>query len=302
MARWRGMVYLLAFMIRLCRVSDLPALRLLARTFTLPPVLAAGEMAWVMERQGEVVGYAVVTAAPGLAGVADLSGFIASGWQRRGLGQELLGFVCRQARRRGFAQLSCALPALDMPAALFLNRCGFYLEHEERRLALRDLSGLPPVRLPPLFTLSALPLPAAVRQFRLLYDACFGPHPWYQPYQDDAEVLAEMQETYSDLTDLLFLRHEGQPVGFAWVRRMPAAAGEIEPIGILPSFQGKGLGRSLLLYALRRLYEQGSQTAQIAAWSQNLPALHLYESVGFQPSASLFYLAHDLKNSTSARS
>lgn len=289
-------------MIRLCRVSDLPALRLLAETVGLPPVLAAGEMAWVMEREGEVVGYAVVAAAPGLPGVADLAGFIAPGWQRRGWGRELLRFVCRQARRRGFGQLSCALPALDTSAALFLNRCGFYLEHEERRLALHDLSGLPPARLPPSFTVSALPLPTAVRQFRLLYDACFGPHPWYQPYQDNAEVLAEMEHTHSDLTDLLFLEHEGQPVGFAWVRRMPAAAGEIEPIGILPSFQGRGLGRNLLLYALRRLYEQGSQTAQIAAWSQNLPALHLYESVGFQPGASLFYLAHDLKSSTSPRS
>lgn len=280
-------------MIRLCRPDDLPDLCLLARSFT-PPLLVVGGMAWTIERQGGLVGYAAITAAPGLPGVADLSGFIAPDWQRQGLGRRLLRFVCRQARQLGFTQLSCALPALNTPAALFLNRCGFYLEHEERRLVLRDLSGLPSLRVPPPFTVSTLPLNAAVRQFRQLYDACFGPHPWYQPYEDDAEVAAEMGDTYGDPAALLFLQHGEQPVGFVWVRRLPASVGEIEPIGILPAWQGQGLGRALLLYALHRLREQGVQTARIATWSQNLPALHLYQSVGFQQSASLFYLARDL--------
>lgn len=287
-------------MIRLCRSSDLPALRQLAQTLTPPPTLTAlRHAAWVMERHAALVGYAALAAAPGLPGVADLSGFIAPGWQRRGFGSKLLQFVCRQARQRGFTQLSCVVPAQDTPAALFLYRHRFHLEHEECCLTLTDLSGLPSLALPSHFALATFPLSAAATQFRQLYAACFGPHPWYQPYQDDEEVMEEMNHTRTGPADILFLLHDGQPIGFVWLRRLPAAVGEIEPIGILPAFQGQGLGRSLLLSALRHLHEQGAHAAQIAAWSQNLPALHLYQSVGFQKTAGLFYLTRDLRSGTS---
>ena len=285
-------------MIRLCHPSDLPFLRQLAPDAT-PPL--AGTHAWVIERQGELAGYAAVAAAPGLPGVADLSGFIAPTWQRQGLGRKLLRFVCRQAQQRGFTQLSCVLPALDTPAAHFLRAHAFRLEHEEYLLTLSDLSGalgarLPDSPLPPHFTLTTFPLPAAASQFRQLYDACFGPHPWYQPYQDDEEVLAEMHHTGAIPADLLFLLHDDQPIGFVWLRWLPAFSAQIEPIGILPAYQGQGLGRSLLLRALHRLHEQGTQTAQIAAWSQNLAALHLYQDVGFQKNAGLFYLTRDVRS------
>jgi [ribosomal protein S18]-alanine N-acetyltransferase len=53
--------------------------------------LQAGSDCWVMEWQGVVVGYAVVTAAAGEAHLLNLS--IAAAWQRRGYGRELLMYV-----------------------------------------------------------------------------------------------------------------------------------------------------------------------------------------------------------------
>jgi [ribosomal protein S18]-alanine N-acetyltransferase len=53
--------------------------------------LNAGSDCWVMEWQGVVVGYAVLTAAAGEAHLLNLS--IAAAWQRRGFGRELLTYV-----------------------------------------------------------------------------------------------------------------------------------------------------------------------------------------------------------------
>ncbi|MBI4195757.1 MAG: ribosomal protein S18-alanine N-acetyltransferase [Betaproteobacteria bacterium] len=58
--------------------------------------LAAGYHCWIMECQGRIVGYTVITIAAGEAHLLNLS--IDAAWQRRGLGAMLLRFVVKLAR------------------------------------------------------------------------------------------------------------------------------------------------------------------------------------------------------------
>ena len=58
--------------------------------------------------------------------------------------------------------------------------------------------------------------------------------------------------------------------------------GHFEPVGTHPDFQGKGLGKILLLDTLRRLKLEGMEQACVCTNHDNLAAIHLYESVGFQ--------------------
>jgi [ribosomal protein S18]-alanine N-acetyltransferase len=58
--------------------------------------LGAGYHCWIVECGGVIAGYVVVMIAAGEAHLLNLS--IADGWQRRGLGGELLRFVVRLAR------------------------------------------------------------------------------------------------------------------------------------------------------------------------------------------------------------
>ena len=58
--------------------------------------LAAGYHCWIVECGGAIAGYTVVMIAAGEAHLLNLS--VASPWQRRGLGRELLGFVVRLTR------------------------------------------------------------------------------------------------------------------------------------------------------------------------------------------------------------
>jgi mycothiol synthase len=58
--------------------------------------------------------------------------------------------------------------------------------------------------------------------------------------------------------------------------------GQIEPIGVRPDFQQRGLGRAILLEGLRRLQAHGATTALIDSDGENDPAHSLYASVGFR--------------------
>jgi len=63
--------------------------------------------------------------------------------------------------------------------------------------------------------------------------------------------------------------------------------GQFEPVGTHPDFQRKGLGKSLLFEGLRRLKSEGMTEACVCAEHDNLPAVGLYEAVGFQKNKRL---------------
>jgi ribosomal protein S18 acetylase RimI-like enzyme len=58
--------------------------------------------------------------------------------------------------------------------------------------------------------------------------------------------------------------------------------GLFEPVGTHPDFQRQGLGKALLLEALRRLRENGMRQAIVSTEEDNQPGIKLYESAGFR--------------------
>lgn len=249
----------------------------------------AGGKAWVVEEKGEVVGYAAVAPLPGLAGIVELEGFIAPAQQRRGIGSRLLAHLIRELEHTGVRQISHCVTALNAPAARFLHRHGFAVEHEEWVMVLPDLGQLPPLSLPADCRLQTFNRARAIRHFCSLYDKSFRPYRWYQPYSP-----AEVAATLEDAADILFLTCSGRPVGFVWSHLAEADAGEIEPLGIIRPYQGQGYGRLLLLAGLHRLARRGAKRAAIGLWAENRAALRLYQSLGFRHEYARTYLAYNL--------
>ena len=243
---------------------------------------------------GEVVGYTAVSTVPGLPQVRVLRGFIAPQWQRQGFGsqllQQLISDLGQEMRRWGTVskfQLSQRTNGTDTSVYHFLRHHNFAIEHEEHHLILQATNALIP-QLPNL-SITTLPRTQAISQFLTLYDESFGPHAWYQPYSV-REVAALLYQP----KDLLFLQHQNEIVGFAWVKMSSAGVGEIEPVGILNRWQGRGYGRFLLQSAIHTLTIRGATSIHIATWGSNKPALHLYRSLGFQLDHTLTYLTYDL--------
>ena len=250
----------------------------------------AGGQVWVIEENGEIAGYAAVAPLPGLEGIVELEGFVAPTRRRRGLGSRLLAHLIREVEYTGVRQLSHYVTALDTPAAHFLRRHGFTVEHEEWVMVLPDLAQLPPLSLPTDCRLQTFNRATAIRHFCTLYDESFSTYRWYQPYSH-----AEVAATLGDAADILFLTCDGQPVGFVWLHLTEADAGEIEPIGVIGPYQGRGYGRLLLVAGLHHLARRGAKRAAIGLWMENEVALGLYQSLGFRHHYTRTYLAYNLQ-------
>lgn len=246
-------------------------------------VLGADGRIWVITNADEdPIGYALTAPIPGLPGQIELDGGILPAWQRQGYGSALLQHVRQHA---GPVHLSYCVASLDSPAAHFLQRRGFTVEHEEWVLGRPSLNELLPI--PERSDGHCAPFVnrrRAIHTFCALYDASFAAHPWYQPY-----TAAEVDATLVAAQDILFLRRDDIPIGFAWLH-IHDGVGEIEPFGIVDGWQGLGYGRFLLTAVLHQLAQRGATTAQIGAWHNNHPALHLYQSLGFQHHHTQTYL------------
>lgn len=270
-------------------ITSTDAGEMVAWTGELEERLESGSRAWVAARGRRLAGYAVADPIPGLPGVYDLSGGMVPARRRQGLGTRLLRHVQMATADEANRQLSCRVDSLETGAARFLLARDFYLEHEECLLELRELSAMPPIPDTPAADLRPLPQERAVVEFCRVYEAAFAGRPWSQPYTS-AEVAAAL----AGPDDLLFAMIDAAPVGVVWHEVLPDGRGRIEPLGIAAEYQGRGLGRRLLLAALHRLRGRGASSIEIGVWRDNIAAMHLYGSLGFAETGNWFYLACDL--------
>lgn len=83
-----------------------------------------------------------------------------------------------------------------------------------------------------------------------------------------------------------FLLHEidGELAGFCWTKvhaEDGESMGEIYVVAVSPDFQGRGLGRQLVLAGLEHLADEGLRTAVLYVDRDNLEARSLYRALGF---------------------
>jgi ribosomal protein S18 acetylase RimI-like enzyme len=58
---------------------------------------------------------------------------------------------------------------------------------------------------------------------------------------------------------------------------------DLGPVGARPAYRRQGLTRAVLLEGLRRMKARGMQRACVSTGVNNVPAMRLYESIGFKP-------------------
>jgi [ribosomal protein S18]-alanine N-acetyltransferase len=101
---------------------------------------------------------------------------------------------------------------------------------------------------------------------------------------------------------LVYLRREGKMVGAGMVTPdldNPRQA-NAENIGVLPEFQGQGLGKALMKAMIHHARTLGLETLILQVGKDNTRALNTYKSVGFTQDkgpegSSIVYMRYDLK-------
>lgn len=109
----------------------------------------------------------------------------------------------------------------------------------------------------------------------------FSSHPeqgrWTQADLDDRIA----QPWFDPAGFLLAVDADGRLLGFHWTKRHSSVLGEVYVIGMDPSEQGRGLGRTLLLAGLEHLRGAGAETVILYTDQENHAAVRMYANTGF---------------------
>ena len=100
------------------------------------------------------------------------------------------------------------------------------------------------------------------------------------------DLVSHMSEPWFDPDGFLVHESDGVVDGFCWTKVHPAtdsdpAMGEIYVIAADPSTHGTGLGRALTVGGLEHLARAGLQVGMLYVEHDNVPAVRLYERLGF---------------------
>ena len=108
---------------------------------------------------------------------------------------------------------------------------------------------------------------------------------WPSRFSEEVYETVRKEGLWRAGLDCIALDPDDQVAAFALVWPDDAnQVGELEPVGVRPDLQRRGLGRAVLLHALHRLRAEGASTAIIGSRGDDAyPGPRtLYESIGFR--------------------
>lgn len=198
--------------------------------------------------------------------------------RREGFLDDLLGSACQQVQARGGADVRLWAYIAEVKEAA--ERAGFKLER-----ALYNLRAPLPLAVAPRFADGIV-----VRGFREGVDEdawldgnnrVFSGHPENGNW-GIADLDRRRRRSWFS-SEGLRLAWEGEDLaGFCWTKVPSPRAGEIYVIGVLPGYQGMGLGKALLLEGIRYMDAiHGARACVLYVDSGNTPAMNMYRSIGF---------------------
>ncbi|MFI9235965.1 mycothiol synthase [Streptomyces sp. NPDC053079] len=169
------------------------------------------------------------------------------------------------------------------PAARHLAQVlglSLFRELRQMRRTLHDLDLPEPV----------LPEGVTVRTFRSGEDdaawlavnaAAFAHHP-EQGSLTQRDLDDRKAEAWFDPKGFFLAERAGEIIGFHWTKiHADEGLGEVYVLGVRPGAQGGGLGKALTAVGLRHLAAQALPTAMLYVDADNLPAVAVYERLGF---------------------
>ena len=179
----------------------------------------------------------------------------------------------------------------DLPAAGRLARAAGF----ERFRALWQMRR--PLRDP--LTAPRLPTGTTLRTFRpgrdeaewlSLNARAFAKHPEQGAWTRHDLELRE-QEPWFDPAGFFLAERDGVMTGFHWTKipvpeEPDRCTGEVYVVGVDPGERGTGLGRALTLAGLNYLRDRGLAEAMLYVDEDNVPAIRMYEGLGFTRSST----------------
>jgi len=96
------------------------------------------------------------------------------------------------------------------------------------------------------------------------------------------EFQAKMMDEVSDPVNLLMVaKEQTEAIGLAWGSLREDGSSWLTFLGVKPAHRGRGVGRSLLARFIEESWSRGSSRVSLDTDPRLVPAVRLYESMGF---------------------
>lgn len=123
-----------------------------------------------------------------------------------------------------------------------------------------------------------------------IQNRCFAGTWGYDPNTVE-QIVYRINSSYCSPRDVVLACDGDKVIGYCWTRTAYEAAsgkreGQIFMLGVDADYQGRGVGKTVLLAGLAYLENKGFETAKLTVDSKNKIAGALYRSVGFEVRAS----------------
>jgi mycothiol synthase len=176
-----------------------------------------------------------------------------------------------------------------LPAAKALAAKGNLRPVRELIQMRRPLSDFPEVTVPQGISIRTWAGAADDAELLRVNNAAFSWHP-EQGGWTGKDIADRYAEPWFDPKGLLLAVDDstGAVCGFHWTKVHDDRLGEVYVLGVDPSAQGRGLGRTLTLSGLHHLAERlgDDSTVMLYVEADNVAAITTYESLGFRRSST----------------
>jgi len=258
------------------------------------PNFVPEEDIFVAEAFGKLVGCLDITPEQDIGRIV-LDCLIHPECRRQGLATEIYQYATLRAQEVGARVAHVNIDVDNAAAKGLLKKLGFepVRVRYELRLQLSE-AHLPDVG----------PLGSICRQLQNgeegklaeIQNCCFVGDWGFNPNTAE-DIVYRISLSDCSLENVILAWQGEEPVGYCWTTmdfRDNIAQGErkgrIHMMGVLPEYQGTGIGRMLLFAGLGYLKSRQVVVVELTVDSKNIPARALYESVGFKfVSSSLWY-------------
>ena len=245
---------------------------------------------FVAEIAGDVAGYLDINAETRI-GRAVLEVLVLREYRRQGIARELYHQALPRVKVMGAKVAHVNVRENNTISILVLEKAGFSPVRRFYEMTT-DLTAVPE---------PSTPIKCSIRPFQegeeatlaKLQNHAYAGSWGYNPNTVEDIVYATSTATNAREGICLALDKD-IPVGYFWVRteyiEQDKPQGRFAMLGVDPGYQGKGIGRELMLAGLACLKDRGLKVARLTVDSENMAANALYRSIGFRKSdTSLWY-------------
>jgi mycothiol synthase len=211
---------------------------------------------------------------------AVMTGSILPERRNQGVGRLLVDTVAAHAGRLRLGVLHTDVPDAAKDIQTLMTEAGF--THVRTHRHLQRVSTEPTGATTPQGYTSRLMEPGDVKAVTELQNTAFTGSWGYSP-NTPQEIRYRIYELYDKPDGIWVLTRGKALVAYCWTHEEgPGQPGIVGMVGVAPSDQGQGLGRSITGVAIDHLLASGTRQVDITVDDQNAPALRLYRRLGFQ--------------------